>query len=460
MVKGLKSHITGAIWDVDLAALPAWAGGPVRLVRILYAVVRDLGDGMLSLRAMSLVYTTLLSLVPLLAISFLVLKGFGVHNQVEPMLLDFLAPLGEKGVEITERIIGFVENVKAGVLGAAGLGLLVYTVVSLMQKIERSFNDTWQVTRHRPFAQRFSGYLIVLLIGPVLVFSSMGITASVMGSDAVAALAAIQPFGVLVDLAGKLVPYLLIIAAFTFIYVFLPNTRVGVRSALVGAVVAGFLWESAGWVFASFVVTSTKYPNIYSAFATLILFMIWLYLSWLILLVGASVAFYHQHPEYLTVRRGELRLSNRLREKLALLAVFHIGRSHYQGRPAWTAAGLAQRLHVPAEAAESVLGALEHAALVRRTGDDPPAYLPARPFETTGVKEALDAVRAADESTHLDVGRLPAEPAVEALVRDLERGLAGVLEGMTLKDLALSAEPAGGAAVERLPGRAPPRRAG
>ena len=153
-------------------------------------------------------------------------------------------------------------------------------------------------------------------------------------------------------------------------------------------------------------------------------------------------------------------MSNRLREKLALLVVFHIGRSYYQALPAWTAAGLAQGLHVPAEAAESVLGALEHAALVRRTGDDPPAYLPARPLETTAVKEALDAVRAADESTHLDIGQLPAEAAVDALIGDLERGLAGVLEGMTLKDLAVSAVPDGGAAVERLPGKAPPRRAG
>ena len=325
MVKGLKSHVTGAIWDVDVASLPAWAGWFVRLVRILYAVVRDLGDGMLSLRAMSLVYATLLSLVPLLAISFSVLKGLGVHyDQLEPRLLDFLAPLGEKGVEITEYIIAFVERVEVGVLGAVGLGFLVYTVVSLMQKIERSFNDTWQVTRHRPFAQRFSGYLIVLLIGPVLVFSSMGITASVMGSDAVAALTAIQPLGALVKLAGKLVPYFLIIAAFTSIYVFLPNTRVRVRSALVGAAVAGFLWETAGWAFASFILGSTKYTVVYSAFASLILFMIWLYLSWLILLVGASIAFYHQHPEFLTVRRGELRMSNRLRAKLALLAEYDV----------------------------------------------------------------------------------------------------------------------------------------
>ena len=112
---------------------------------------------MLTLQAMSLVYTTLLSLVPLIAVSFSVLKGFGVHNQVEPMLSSVLAPLGDKGAEITSKIIEFVENTKAGVLGSLGLVLLFYTVVSLIQKIERSFNFTWRISKPRPFAQRFSG---------------------------------------------------------------------------------------------------------------------------------------------------------------------------------------------------------------------------------------------------------------------------------------------------------------
>jgi len=440
--KHLTSTISRAIWDVDTATMPMWKAGLIGFVRILFAMARDLAEGMLNLRAMSLVYTTLLSLVPLLAISFSVLKGFGVHNQLEPLLLNFLEPMGEKGVEIAEKIIGFVENIKAGVLGAAGLGLLVYTVISLMQKIERAFNYTWHVTEHRSFAQRFSGYLSVIMIGPLLVFSSMGITASVMSTSVMARITSIEPLGTLVGVATWLVPYLLIVGAFTFIYIFLPNTRVRLRSALVGAAVAGVLWKGVGWAFASFLVSSTKYTAVYSAFATLIMFMIWLYVSWLVLLVGSCITFYHQHPEYLTASGGVMKLSNRLKEKVALLIGFLIAESYYRGRPPWTASNLGQRLRVPMEGAQSVLNALEQKGLLTRTGEDPPAYLPARPLETTAVKELLDAVRAAGEESGREFQQPPSKPTVEKLLGDLDEGVERVLDGMTLKDLALGEGPA------------------
>ncbi|MCK7580267.1 MAG: YihY/virulence factor BrkB family protein [Chromatiales bacterium] len=168
------------LWGSDLAAVSPLRRRLIRSARLVHAVVRDFADGQLTLRAMSLVYTTLLSLVPLLALSFSVLKGFGVHNQVRPALLAFLAPLGDKGVQITEQTIGFIDNIRVGVLGAVGLGLLIYTVTALLQKIELSFNYVWRVKRLRPLAQRFSQYLSVLTIGPVLVFSAIGITASLI----------------------------------------------------------------------------------------------------------------------------------------------------------------------------------------------------------------------------------------------------------------------------------------
>ena len=436
----LKSSLLGAVWGVDITALPRWQAWPLHLVRILYAVVRGLADGQLSLRAMSLVYWTLLSLVPLLAISFSVLKGFGVHNQIEPVLLGLLEPLGPKGVEITERVIGFVDNVKAGVLGSLGLGLLVYTVVSLMQRIERAFNHVWHVTRPRSFVQRFSDYVSIVVIGPLLVFSSVGITASVMSTRLVGSLTAIEPLGVLVEIAGRLVPYVLIVAAFAFINVFMPNTRVRLRSALVGALVAGLLWQVAGWVFASLiVVVSTEYTAIYTGFATLIVLMIWLYLGWFIMLVGASIAFHHQHPEFLGAGRQGLGLSPRVKGKLAVLMAFMIGERFYRYGAPWTAEGLAQTLAVPGEAVESVLQALEDAALLSRSADEPPAYLPRRPLETIAVKEVLDAVRAADEPTLVGLARLPCEPAVERILDRLDAAAEEALQGQTLKDLALSA---------------------
>jgi membrane protein len=435
----ISDALNKRIWDGELSSLPRWKGWLIKALRICYVAVRDVLDGQLTLRAMSLVYTTLLALVPLLAVSFSVLKGFGVHNEIEPLLLNFLSPLGERGVEISTRIIGFVDNVKAGVLGSLGLALLIYTVISLIQKIESAFNYTWRVKRSRPFAQRFSDYLSIILIGPVLIFTALGITATLTSTAAIQKLVAIEPFGSALRIGSHLLPYLLIITAFTFFYVFVPNKKVQLSSALIGGITAGVLWEVTGWGFASFVASSTKYTAIYSGFAILIMFMLWVYLSWLILLVGANIAYYHQHPESLTPERRSLRLSNRLKEKLSLLVMFMVGNNHYHNLPEWNMDDLAQQLHVPADLLEPIVESLESKRLLVSTATEPPTYLPGRPLDTTGIKDVLDAVRTADEVQNSSFNNLPAELAVDQLIDDLDQAMAKELRGLTIKEFALSA---------------------
>lgn len=451
-IADLKAYLQRRIWQPDLAQLPAWQGLSLRSLRVAQVLARDISSGQLNLRAMSLVYTTLLSIVPLLAVSFSVLKAFGVHNQIEPMMLNLLAPLGPKGEEITLRILEFVDNMRVGVLGAIGLGLLIYTVVSLMQKIESAFNYAWHVKRQRSFAQRFSDYLSVLIIGPVLVFSALGLTASLLSTEMVQFLAGIEPFGTLLQLLTKLLPYVLIIGAFTFAYVFVPNTRVKIGSALVGALVAGVLWQTTGWVFASFIVGSAKYTAIYSAFATLIMFMIWLYLTWLILLVGASIAFYHQHPGYIVLEHETLQLSPRMREKLALLVMYWVGRRFYAGEPGWSEQALAERLQLPLDALQPVLNALRGARLLRETAEEPPVLLPGCPLDTTEVGAVLAAVRAGGEGRVLTYDRLPDERGVDDALHRLEAARSQSLQGLTLKQLALE----GGTATKPQQGPPPP----
>ena len=325
-VPALFKRLDEVIWRKPAEGLSRTEAWLLRLTRLLIVLVRDLAQGQLTLRAMGLVYTTLLSLVPLLALSFSVLKAFGVYNQIQPILLGFLQPLGEKGVEITGRIIQFIENINVGVLGSVGLALLLYTAVSLVQKIEESFNFIWHVSRARGIGERFSRYLSALLVGPLLVFSAMGITATAASMRVVRSVLEVQAIGWLALQVGHLLPYVLVIGAFTFVYTFIPNTRVRLGPALAGGLVGGILWQSAGWAFALFAASSTRYAAIYSSFAILILFMLWLYLSWLILLFGAAVSFYVQHPEHLVARAGEPRLSNRMRERLALVIMSRIAR--------------------------------------------------------------------------------------------------------------------------------------
>jgi membrane protein len=433
----IRASVRQALWGGNLARMPRWKAGLVWVVRLVTVVLRDLMFGDLTLRAMGLVYTTLLSLVPLLAFSFSVLKGFGVHNQLEPMLRQFLQPLGAQGEEITARILGFIENLNVGVLGAVGLAFLLYTAVSLVRKTEEAINHIWHVSQPRSFSERFSSYVTILLVGPILMFTALGLTAAIAGSAQVQDILAVEPVGRAFDFFTRLVPYLLVIAAFTFIYLYMPNARARLGAALTGGVVGGVLWQSAGWAFAHFVASTDRYEAIYAGFAVLILFLIWLYVNWLVLLLGASVAFYTQHPQYVVLESGEPHLSNRMRERLALQMMVCVARHHIEGREAWTREQLSQTLHVPTHAVDAVLDALRDGGLLAESVGAPVRYLPARDLSTVSVKHLLDVVRAAGEDSFLSPANLPVPPGVEELLQRVDRATAAALGDMSVKDLAL-----------------------
>ncbi len=434
-IRNLLRKLDQLVWGSDTRKMSVWQARLVGAERIGYLAVRDLFlDGQLSLRAMSLVYTTLLSLVPLLAVSVSVLKGFGAHHQIEVIMANLLVALGDRGKEISDAVIKFVENINSGLLGSLGLALLFYTVISLMQKIERAFNFTWRVSEERSFARRFSDYLSVILIGPVLMFSAMGITATISNSTLYQQLSEFVIFSFIFGAFSHLLPYLLIIIAFTMIYIFVPNTKVHLRSALVGAIVAGIVWQTVGWLFASFV-SKANYTAIYSAFAALFFFMIWLYISWSILLTGANIAFYFQNPEYRTRRRLELRLSNRMKEKLALAIMAQVATRYYTRQHPLTLRGLAQRLNVATESIHPIIICLLEKELLLRTATDPCGFIPAQAPETILLVDIVGTIREAEEDDIMHLDRIPHSAEVERLFDSYQMAITKELEGKTLKDL-------------------------
>ena len=218
-----------------------------------------------------------------------------------------------------------------------------------------------------------------------------------MSTSLVQKIAQIEPFGTLLAAAGKAVPYVIVCASFTFLYLFLPNTRVRWSSALAGGILGGVLWETVGWGFASFIVASTKYSAIYSSFAILILFMTWLYLSWLILLIGCEVSFYYQNPELLSVETTPQGPNARLIEQAALSIMVLIADHYYHGRPAWNANGLVQRLGISIERVEEIVEALKKKGLIVETIGEPPGYVPGRDLDTVMLRDVYDAVRKSPE---------------------------------------------------------------
>ena len=435
----ILSRFQSLIWEEQPGPQTIWKVYGIRISRTILILVQDIVHGQLTLRAMSLVYTTLLSIVPLLALCFSVLKAFGVHNKIQPMLLTFLEPLGEEGKEIATNIVQFIENMNVGVLGAVGLALLLYTAISLMQKIEQSLNYIWHIQSPRRIGERVVRYLSVIMIGPILVFSALGITATVMSHDAMRGMMEIGILDDTVKMMSKLVPYLLVSSFFTFVYMFIPNTQVRFKPALIGGLVSGIAWQSAGWIFATFVASSNNYAAVYSGLAILILFMIWLYLCWLILLFGASVAFYVQHQEYLYFRdkrpRLSDRLSNRMSERIALSIMCLVAGKFLDGEPMPSASEFKRILGVPVHVLQTVLDALERQEFIVQNGDDPPAYLPARDPSLVTVTQVLNAMQIAGEERLLSPEKLPAPRPVEQVLNQAQRAVDSSVGDISLRDL-------------------------
>lgn len=386
----LQQRIEALLWPEQP---PSGRAGRALLVaaRYAYALSRDLAAGELSLRAMSLVFTTVLAIVPLLAFSFSVLKGLGFHRQLEPFLLRMLAPIGDQAEEITGNIIAFVDNISGSTLASISIALLLLTVLSMAQKVESSFNFVWRVDRPRNLARRFSDYLSVMLIGPVLMTAAMALLAAASSTALVERLREVQPFGQTMLLIGELVPFLMLTAAFTFLYVFVPNTKVRFVPALAGGVLAGTSWAIGGLLFTSFVANASRWVVIYSGFAIVIVAMMWMYLSWLILLLGSQFAFYVQNPGYLRAGARLAPLSSAMREQLALGAMLLVGRDFAEPSHGWRTESLAAAMGVPAHALAPVTAALLDAGLLTRTLDN--RLIPARDPRHIRAEEMLAAVR-------------------------------------------------------------------
>jgi membrane protein len=428
----IKQFVQRDLWTTDLRSLHGISRLAVLAVRLAIAVSLEFRYRLLDARAAGLVYTTLLSLVPFLAVVFSVLKAFGVHHQLEPLLAQVLEPLGPKGQEITQRVIGFVDNLQIGVLGVLGVAGLLYTAFSLIDKVEQSLNAIWQVRHGRSWTRKFTDYLSVVLVGPVLVVTALGLLASVQSQSLVQRVLQFEPLGTWVVALAKLVPFVLLAAVFSFIYKFVPNTQVRVTSALVGGTSAAVLWGLAGTAFAKFVAGSGQYGAIYSGFAIVLLLLIWLYAAWLIVLVGAQVAFFHQHP---TAYQSTLMWQHQtlaLRERIALMVVSALTRRFLNGQGPVRPAELARELHLAASLVdEQVEQLVKHGYLGRTT--EPQGVTLVKPPESTSVTEVLNAIREVKASEAL-IPLNAIDPVVAAL-RRRDQAVEQALTGLTLESL-------------------------
>ena len=412
---------------------------PVRgFIRLVRGILADFTRGELSHRALSLAYTTLLSVVPLLAVTFSVLKGFGVHTSIEPWLIEALVPLGETGEAIGGQLILLVDNTQVAMLGTLGMLMLIYTSFTLLRKTEDSFDQIWRVKRPRSLAARFRNYLAGLVLVPMLLILASGLSGWVLTRRPEGDWPGPWLAGLLV--LGDWVPsFLFLILGFTFLYWALPNSRVRFRYALLGGLLAASLWRLTGWGFSTFMAGSTHLTAIYSGFAIPMLFMVWVQFAWLILLVGASLTCYLQYPERLVDPRPEAAVGDGGQIRLLLAVASAIVRRHHESRDPWDAYGMAQTMGQPVPRVQAVLERLVAGGVLYAVGDAPRRYLPARAPEIIPLQALLDLAWDGGEAV---ADSPPADGGVSALMGRLNAAQTQALAGLSLKDLIAQSGPA------------------
>ena len=433
------------IWAVDLRALPRIRSALYRLVRILFLTARSFVRDECFFRAAALTYITVLSIVPLLAFAFSVLKGLGyyerwVEQRIRPWLHDLF---GGEAVQLRQAIDTLLDKVRdtdVSGLGLIGIVILIWAVIRLLGTIEGTFNQIWGVRRPRSPVRRLTDYMTMVIVMPILLGFAIGTTTAAQNLVFVEVVERYLHLGELIRLVLGLMPLFIGWAAFTFAYMALPNVRARFSSALIGGAVGGGLWYLALLLHVKAQIGIASYQLIYAGFAAIPIFLIWVQVSWVIVLLGAELAFAHQNePAY--SRIANYRASGQaVRRRVALRAMTRICGAFLAGTEPLSAEEIALELKIPIRSVEDVLSVLRDAGIVLAT--DPAEagiFLPARDPSRITIKGVMDALDGMAEG-HTVPARTAVDREVDRLLTRMEAQVEASACNRTLRDLALIEE--------------------
>lgn len=389
------------------------------------------------LLAAALTYQVVFALVPLLAVVLSMFKGFGglsgVSGKAKDYLLRYITP--EVGDKLVTTIDSFIGNINAAAIGVVGFLALVYTALSLMQTVEKTFNKIWGIKSPRPFFRRLMVYWTMLTVSPILLVASVAMTTFVQSNGLYAWLTKNVPYFGAATLT--LTPFVFAWVLFTGVYLFMPNTRVQLRSAFIGALVAGTTWEAMKSLYVWYNTKVVTAYAFYGSLGSVPIFLLWIYLSWIIVLFGAEVAFAAQHVETYKREIDSVKVSHADRERLSLVVAILCVKPFESGQPPPTADAIASSMNAPVRVVHDILYELASKGILREVGlggSKDPGYLPARNPEQLTARDVLQAVRSFGDEYALPAG----DEASEAyrLIDEAEAHATDALSRVTLKALA------------------------
>lgn len=459
---------TRDIWLAEAAGESKLRAFGLRVSRVLVLTARGFHQHRAMVQAAALTYYTVLSIVPMLAVSFAVARGLGAYEQLKndaliPFLNRYLGggDAAEAGAELgpqadgmgqlrsaVDQIIALVDGTNDLPLGMFGLALLLYTAVKLLSAVERSLNDIWGILHGRSLARRFSDYIAIVVVTPILLLVGTASTTALRTLRLKSGVGDVE-----VDLSGfmtfvlQAAPLAVIWLGLTFAYFAMPNTRVRISSAAMGGAAAAGLWLVSQFAYVELQIGIANYNGLYAGFAALPIFLFWVFFSWVIFLIGAELSYaHHSVPLYTSIARMGT-VDHAFRESLALRLCGRIADLFLSGERPESAAELAADLEVAPRAVNQVLEHLITAGILVRTGDrDDDFFLPARDLELVTVLDVLGALKQEEGSQPLGAStRL--DQRVDRILEGLEGEARASLHNYTLRELALAAhEPTGSGA--------------
>jgi membrane protein len=382
MFKKIIKFIREEIWVVQLTSYPRFASFFIRQLRIFILSWQGFQKNRINLHASALTFYSMLSVVPVAALAFGISKGFGFEEKLEKIIHDFFSGREELKAA-ADYLIDFANkmliNINGGFIAGVGLVVLLWSVMQLLGNIEDSFNAIWEIKKARPFIRKFSDYLSMMLILPVLFLMSSSATVY-LSSYFSNTTGFLQYLGPIVAFLVKLVPYLIIYLLFTLLYVVMPNTKVIFKYGLTAALISGTIYQIIQWIYIEFQVGVSRYGAIYGSFLAIPLFLVWLQLSWLIVLLGAELSFAYQNIEKYEFEFEALKIPPEKKRLVTLLILHQIIKGFMNGNPPLSASQISHILEIPIRLVRDILFDLNESGLIAETTTESPkerAFLPA-----------------------------------------------------------------------------------
>lgn len=410
MGPNISNFIKEDIWLLHEQTLPLFKATIIKSLKIVLLSVQGFSRDLCPLRASALTLYSILSIVPVIAMLFGIAKGFGFETMLEQRLLEQAPDQDTMVLQLISFAQNLLESTKGGVVAGIGIVVLFWTIINVIGNIEESFNYIWKIGTGRSISRKFSDYLSLMLLAPVLLIASGSITVFLDTKIAwLISVIELPEFGIwLVVKALGLSPLVLMIGLFTFTFIFMPNHKINYRAGIIAGIVTGILYHLSQWAYLSLQIGVSSYNAIYGSFAALPLFVVWLQIGWMIVLFGCEVAFFLQNYEIYRNNNRYSDLSFFLKKVIALQITHLIIKNFMQLNKPLTADEIAAKLIKPIAIIQPVLSELvaSHIIIEFKNQDEvDEVYLPAVDINILTIEYVINALEQCGQNQLPDINQ-------------------------------------------------------